>query len=143
MSTTTTNSPDRPSARRLTDRELSILKGIAAGQTNQEIGRDLFLTENTVKAHQRHVFKKLGARSRAHAVDLAHRIGLLGPDSWRVVWREGDTEGCWMVSHAEAQQETYLTTDKSVAMAACLNLAALCRNGLPPAQVQRLREPRK
>ena len=42
-----------------------------------EIGRDLFVSEDTVKTHARRLFRKLGARDRAHAVASAFRAGLV------------------------------------------------------------------
>ena len=62
---------------RLTQRELQVLHGISDGRSNQEIGRHLFLTEDTVKSHARQLYRKLGAQDRAHAVALGFRQGLL------------------------------------------------------------------
>jgi DNA-binding NarL/FixJ family response regulator len=62
---------------RLTERELQVLNGISDGRSNQEIGRHLFLTEDTVKAQARQLYRKLGAHDRAHAVALGFRQGLL------------------------------------------------------------------
>jgi DNA-binding CsgD family transcriptional regulator len=47
------------------------------GQSNAEIGRGLFLSEDTVKTHARRLFRKLGAADRAHAVAIALRRGLV------------------------------------------------------------------
>ncbi|SCG07541.1 regulatory protein, luxR family [Streptomyces sp. Ncost-T6T-2b] len=47
------------------------------GRSNAEIGRELFLSEDTVKTHARRLFKKLGASDRAHAVALGFRWGLV------------------------------------------------------------------
>lgn len=55
----------------LTDREREVLTGIAAGMSNGEIGEKFHLAENTVKSHARRIFRKLGARDRAHAVFIA------------------------------------------------------------------------
>ena len=60
-----------------TERELQILHGMSEGQSNGEIGRELFLSEDTVKTHARRLFQKLGARDRAHAVALGMRSGLV------------------------------------------------------------------
>lgn len=73
---------DRPPdavARRmaLTERELQVLRGMADGKSNAEIGRDLFVSEDTVKTHARRLFRKLGARDRAHAVAAGFRAGLV------------------------------------------------------------------
>ena len=61
----------------LTERELQVLRGMADGKSNAEIGRDLFVSEDTVKTHARRLFRKLGARDRAHAVASAFRAGLV------------------------------------------------------------------
>lgn len=62
---------------RLTDRELQILGGMSNGLSNGEIGRSLFLSEDTVKTHARSMFHKLGAHDRAHAVALGLRNDLV------------------------------------------------------------------
>ena len=61
----------------LTPRELEVLRLITRGLSNAEIGRELFLSEDTVKTHARRLFKKLGASDRAHAVALGFRWGLV------------------------------------------------------------------
>jgi len=62
---------------RITRREGEVLELIAEGLVNREIGQRLFLSEETVKSHVKTVMEKLHARSRAHAVALALRGGLL------------------------------------------------------------------
>ncbi|MFY1673230.1 response regulator transcription factor [Plantactinospora sp. WMMB334] len=68
-----------PPARRpvLTEREMQVLVGMADGKSNAEIGRELFVSEDTVKTHARRLFRKLGARDRAHAVAAGFRAGLV------------------------------------------------------------------
>lgn len=61
----------------LTERELQVLRGMSEGCSNAEIGRQLFVSEDTVKTHARRLFRKLGARDRAHAVAAAFRAGLV------------------------------------------------------------------
>jgi DNA-binding NarL/FixJ family response regulator len=61
----------------LTERELQVLRGMAEGKSNAEIGRDLFVSEDTVKTHARRLFRKLRARDRAHAVAVGFRAGAL------------------------------------------------------------------
>jgi DNA-binding NarL/FixJ family response regulator len=61
----------------LTAREIQVLEGMSHGRSNAEIGRELFLSEDTVKTHARRLFKKLGASDRAHAVALGFRWGLV------------------------------------------------------------------
>ena len=62
---------------RLTERELQILRGMSQGHSNGEIGRKLYLSEDTVKTHARRLFQKLGAHDRAHAVALGLRNDLV------------------------------------------------------------------
>jgi DNA-binding NarL/FixJ family response regulator len=68
-----------PAGRRLTltERELQVLRGMADGKSYAEIGRELFVSEDTVKTHARRLFRKLGARDRAHAVAAGFRAGLV------------------------------------------------------------------
>ena len=60
----------------LTDRESEILGLIAGGATNREIAAALFLSPHTVKEHTSTLYRKLGARNRAEAVQRAGRLGL-------------------------------------------------------------------
>lgn len=61
----------------LTERERQVLDGMSRGKTNNEIGRELFLSEDTVKTHARRLFRKLGVNDRAQAVALGFRNGLV------------------------------------------------------------------
>ena len=61
----------------LTEREREVLDLIAAGSTNREIAQRLYLSPHTVKEHTSELYRKLGARNRAEAVQRAQRIGLL------------------------------------------------------------------
>ena len=61
-----------------TIREIEVLQLVADGLVNREIGQRLFLSEETVKSHVRHLLAKLQARSRAHAVAVGYRRGLIG-----------------------------------------------------------------
>jgi DNA-binding NarL/FixJ family response regulator len=61
----------------LTLRELEILELMADGLFNREISEGLSLAEETVKTHVHHLLTKLGARSRAHAVAIGLRGGLI------------------------------------------------------------------
>ncbi|HHB90663.1 MAG TPA: response regulator transcription factor [Anaerolineae bacterium] len=62
----------------LTDRERDILRYVAQGMSNKEIGAALAISPHTVKAHLRHILDKLGLRSRAQAAAWAERHGLTG-----------------------------------------------------------------
>jgi DNA-binding NarL/FixJ family response regulator len=66
---------------RLTKREFQVLVGITQGKSNSQIGRDLYLSLDTIKTHVRRLFRKLGVHDRAQAVHIAHLRGLLGGDS--------------------------------------------------------------
>jgi DNA-binding CsgD family transcriptional regulator len=61
-----------------TMREVEVLQLISDGLVNREIGVRLFLSEETVKSHVRHLLAKLQARSRAHAVAVGFRRGIIG-----------------------------------------------------------------
>ncbi|MBO0840077.1 MAG: response regulator transcription factor [Sciscionella sp.] len=61
----------------LTDRELQVLRGMSQGKSNGQIGRELYLSEDTVKTHARRLFRKLGVRDRAQAVAQGFRRGLV------------------------------------------------------------------
>jgi DNA-binding NarL/FixJ family response regulator len=61
----------------LTERERTVLRLIAAGQSNKQIARALSITERTVKFHVTSIFRKLNADNRAQAVALATQRGLL------------------------------------------------------------------
>ena len=61
----------RPPAGKLTPTECRVADLIAQGRTNREVARAMYITENTVQTHVRHIFKKLGVRSRT---ELAARL---------------------------------------------------------------------
>jgi len=61
----------------LTEREQQVLEGMSRGLSNAGIGRELFLSEDTVKTHARRLFRKVGAADRAQAVALGFRWGFL------------------------------------------------------------------
>ena len=60
----------------LTSREREVLDLIAAGSTNREIAAALHLSPHTIKEHTSSLYRKLGARNRAEAVQRAQRLGL-------------------------------------------------------------------
>jgi DNA-binding NarL/FixJ family response regulator len=63
----------------LTDRELDVLRELATGKSNVEIGQQLFLSEATVKTHVTRILAKLQLRDRVQAVVLAYEVGLTRP----------------------------------------------------------------
>jgi DNA-binding NarL/FixJ family response regulator len=65
------------SSESLTARELDVLTMLARGQSNREIGSNLFISETTVKSHLRSIFTKLNVLSRTEAVAVATRRGLV------------------------------------------------------------------
>jgi DNA-binding NarL/FixJ family response regulator len=60
----------------LTMQEMRVVELLPRGMTNKEIGRELGITEDTVKTHARHAFRKLKARDRVEAAAIALREGL-------------------------------------------------------------------
>jgi DNA-binding NarL/FixJ family response regulator len=67
----------KPPVGSLSQRELDVLRRVAAGATNREVARTLFISEATVKTHLLHLYDKLGVRDRAAAVAEAYRRELL------------------------------------------------------------------
>ncbi len=61
----------------LTEREQQVLTGMSRGRSNAEIGKELYLSEDTVKTHARRLFRKLDAADRAQAVAVGFRWGLV------------------------------------------------------------------
>jgi two-component system NarL family response regulator len=66
----------RPADEELSEREMEVLAGIAAGLNNREIGDQLDISESTVKSHLNHLFAKLGVTDRTKALVVALRRGL-------------------------------------------------------------------
>jgi DNA-binding NarL/FixJ family response regulator len=61
----------------LTPREIEVLKHIAGGNRNRDIADKLFITEETVKVHIKHIMEKLGASDRTQAVAIGVRRGII------------------------------------------------------------------
>ena len=61
----------------LSAREIEVLRLVAAGRSNAEIAQDLFVSPRTVTTHLTHIFSKLGVESRAEAVALELRSGII------------------------------------------------------------------
>ena len=62
---------------RLTEREIDVLNHVAGGNRNREIAERLFISEETVKVHVKHIMEKLGASDRTAAVAIAVRRGII------------------------------------------------------------------
>lgn len=67
---------DHPLARKLTEREQQVLKGLTKGKSNKEIARDLDLSEPTIKLHVKTLYRKVGASNRTQAALIAREAGL-------------------------------------------------------------------
>jgi DNA-binding NarL/FixJ family response regulator len=61
----------------LTDREIEVLRQVANGNRNRDIADKLFISEETVKVHVKHVMEKLGAADRTQAVAIGVRRGII------------------------------------------------------------------
>ena len=61
----------------LTAREVEVLRQVAGGNRNQDIGKLLFIAEETVKVHLKHIMDKLGAKDRTQAIAIAARRGII------------------------------------------------------------------
>jgi two-component system, NarL family, response regulator LiaR len=70
-----------PAVETLTERESEVMRLLATGLANKEIGRSLGISEDTVKTHVSRILAKLGARSRTQAVLQAMRMGLVDADA--------------------------------------------------------------
>ncbi|MGH9841578.1 MAG: response regulator [Blastocatellia bacterium] len=61
----------------LTEREIEVLRHVAGGNRNRDIAEQLFISEETVKVHIKHIMEKLGATDRTQAVAIAVRRGII------------------------------------------------------------------
>ena len=61
----------------LTEREIDVLSHVAHGNRNRDIAERLFISEETVKVHMKHIMEKLGASDRTQAVAIAIRRGII------------------------------------------------------------------
>jgi len=68
-----------PSCEPLTQGEARVLRYLPSNLSAREIAAELYLSLNTVKTHQRHLYRKLDVRSRSQAVERARALGLLTP----------------------------------------------------------------
>ena len=67
----------------LSERERDVFRMLARGLSNAEIGKELYISETTVKTHVTHILQKLNLRDRVQAVVLAYQTGLFEPDPLR------------------------------------------------------------
>ncbi|GGZ96671.1 ATP-binding protein [Streptomyces echinoruber] len=72
--------PAEGSPAALTAREQEVLRLLARGRSNRQIGEELFISAKTASVHVSHILTKLGAASRTEAVAVAHREGLITPE---------------------------------------------------------------
>ena len=72
-----TGDQGRSSESGLSSREMEVLRCLAQGKTTAQIASELFISENTVKTHVRHILEKLTASNRAEAVSKATYMGLI------------------------------------------------------------------
>ena len=73
--------PNRVQESGLSSREMEVLDCLAQGRTTIQIAGELFISENTVKTHVRHILEKLEASNRAEAVSKAIQMGLIGQEN--------------------------------------------------------------
>jgi two-component system response regulator DesR len=69
--------PEPGNGLQLSAREREVLEGIAGGATNRQIAAELYLSPHTIKEHTSVLYRKLGVRNRAQAVQKAQQLGLL------------------------------------------------------------------
>jgi DNA-binding NarL/FixJ family response regulator len=75
--TTVRSTVREPAPVTLSMREMQVLTGMSQGKSNAQIGRELYLSEDTIKTHARRLFRKLGAKDRAEAVATGFRRGMM------------------------------------------------------------------
>jgi DNA-binding NarL/FixJ family response regulator len=75
--TTVRSTVREPAPISLSMREMQVLTGMSQGKSNAQIGRELYLSEDTIKTHARRLFRKLGAKDRAEAVATGFRRGMM------------------------------------------------------------------
>jgi DNA-binding NarL/FixJ family response regulator len=76
----TTTAPAPPTPFGLTNREVTVLRMVARGDTNSQIGRELFISEKTASVHVSNILRKLQVTNRLQAAAVAEGAGLLADD---------------------------------------------------------------
>ena len=71
------NEPIGAKAAGLTDREVTILRSLARGSSNEEIAKELWVAQQTVKFHLTNIYRKLGVKNRTEATRYAYQQGLV------------------------------------------------------------------
>ena len=77
----TPSAPAEPTPFGLTSREVTVLRMVARGDTNSQIGRELFISEKTASVHVSNILRKLQVSNRLQAAAVAERTGLLSDDA--------------------------------------------------------------
>ncbi len=104
-----------PDNHNLSDREIEILRLVATGASNKEIGSALHITTNTVKVHLRNIFEKINVSSRTEAALYAINQGLTGPVlPNEVEVKEKDDKEDSIELEANPKAELQTTTEKKV-----------------------------
>jgi len=73
-------SRERPRTARLSEKERAVLRQLARGYSTEEVGQILSVSPHTVRTHIKNGLRKLGARTRAHAVAIALSEGVIDYD---------------------------------------------------------------
>jgi hypothetical protein len=80
-----------------------VLRYLPTNLSTPEIAAELYLSTNTIKTHQRHLYQKLGAGSRTEAVERARALGLLAPSSRRPASTRSASAGARLALRARLQ----------------------------------------
>jgi|1186.fasta_scaffold715397_1 DNA-binding CsgD family transcriptional regulator len=75
-----TRARERPRTARLSEKERAVLRELARGYSTEEVGKILSVSPHTVRTHIKNGLRKLGARTRAHAVAIALSEGVIDYD---------------------------------------------------------------
>lgn len=78
IGSTAPETPDYPSG--LSQREVEVLRLVALGKSNREIGEELVISEGTARRHVSNIYQKIGVNNRSEATSYALREGLVSSD---------------------------------------------------------------